>query len=239
MNTNDHQTSDWEHEILHQLDEYAGKYNFPMLDNLYIHNADIRLTVFRSNLEWLMIFQEIAYSERHGFVNDISAYGNKISNAGIQRGLTLASTVFGDSIFDDLGKCALDRYRIELKIRGNVLKLSPSKEDYERAGIHAESSTGSSISECIQILRLLTFLRPEEFFISDKELLDLCGRTDDGLEKFIQLEDWYHPDISSDELPSQSQCFQSLARAIARNDKKLYRCPPELWNTHWTNWETD
>jgi hypothetical protein len=232
MTANDHPYGNWEYEILHKLDESAKNYNFPMLNNAYLYYARIRLSAYRSNSEWLIIFQELAFSEMHGLINANSAYGNKI-DVPTMDALTIASTVSGKPIIDDQGNCLIDKYGFELNVRGKVIKMSPSEEDYQRAGI----STQSSEPDCILILRLLAFLRPEDFFMSDKELLDIWGRNNVGLEKFLQLEDWHHPNIAGDELPSQSQCFQSLARAIARDDRNLYYCPQEVFNTHWTNWK--
>jgi hypothetical protein len=56
------------------------------------------------------------------------------------------------------------------------------------------------------------------------------------LQKFLQLEDWCHPDIADNEMPSKNICFQNLVCAISANNASLYNCPEDMINTHWSNW---
>lgn len=228
--------SNWEFDILQQLDSYAEEYDFPMLNNVYFYNADIRLTAFRNSSEWLIVFEEIAVSEKqYAFVNSVSAYGNKIEKAGAQQAITVISEVPGKPIWDENRNFLLDRWNFDVVINGKIRNFTPSPKDYKRAKVDVESN----IKVPAQILSLLTFLIPNEFFLTDGRLLEICDRTNSNLEKFIQMEDWYHPNIADDELPSQSECLRSLALAIARNDQDLYTCPEEALNTHWSNWEEE
>jgi hypothetical protein len=223
----------WSTTILDQLDVYAKEYNFPMLDNAYLNHADVRLTAFRSSSEWAILFEEIAFSEWHGFINDVSAYGNKIKKPGTQGPTIIISELPGNPIWDDDGNFLLNRYSFEVMIQGKARSFRVSPEDYQRAGI----DVNSKMSAPAQLLRLLAFSIPNDFFMTDRMLLSKCGRTNSSLKKFIQLEDWYHPDIANDELPSENVCFQNLAHSIAKNNKDIYVCPHELLNTHWSNWE--
>lgn len=233
MLDNESNNNEWKTQILQQLDYFAQEYDFPMLDNIYNENADIRLTTFRSSTEWLLVFEEIALYKEHLFVNSLSAFGNKIIDSGIHEGIdNIISEVPGVPIWDESNKFLLSKWDFELVINGQEVKLTPTIEDYKNAGIEVNNT----VSDPLKILRLLTFLMPEKFFLTDSEILKICGRENSGLKIFIQLHSWYHPNIANDELPSDSVCFQSLAEAVSKNDKSLYSCPESMNNTHWSNW---
>jgi hypothetical protein len=61
------------------------------------------------------------------------------------------------------------------------------------------------------------------------------ARLREGLPQFLQLDQWYHPDIFSHEFPSETETFVQLADALATGDAARYHptVPP---NTHWRNW---
>jgi len=234
MNSVKAQGRGWQAEILEQLDTYAKDYDFPMLNNIYFHNADVRLTAFRNSSEWLIVFEEICVSKKQcSFINSVSAYGNKIQKPGTQQAITIISENPDIPIWDDNRNFLLDPWNCTVVINGELKNFTPSREDYSRARIDVESDLEVSA----KILRLLTYKIPNEFFQTDKKLLEICGRTNLNLNKFIQIYDWYHPDIADDELPSQSVCLESLSLAIERNEKNLYRCPEDSFNTHWSHWQ--
>jgi hypothetical protein len=66
--TNIHTDSD----ILKQLDTYAEENDFPMPDNTYFYNTDMRLKAFRSPTEWLIVFEEIALLNQYMLVNTVN-----------------------------------------------------------------------------------------------------------------------------------------------------------------------
>lgn len=232
---NSSQTNDWYKEILSQLDDFASKYDFPMLDNANFDNAAIRMTVFRSSIEWLIVFEEIALSKEPRFVNMITAYGNMIENPGTQQIIDVIIGKPGKPIWSDSREVLIDRYSFEVLVNGKVMSFSPSVEDYRQADV----DISSKLNAPLQVLRLLVFLVPEEIFFSDGMLLAICNRKNVVLEKFMQLYAWHHPDLANDELPSQLSCFQSLARAIQENNGDLYVCSEDEFNTHWSFWEVN
>jgi hypothetical protein len=223
---------DWEDEILDQLDAAAAEYNFPMLDNAYLRNAGIRLTVFRSPQEWLLVFEELAVSQPHGFVDVVSAYGNRVTEPGTQEAVTLAEEEEGQ-VWDENHTFLLDPSDFTVMLRSGEHRFQPSAEDYRRVGVEP----GADMPDAVRVLRLLAATMPEELYRSDDELLAICGRGDAGLNRFLQLDGWHHPDLANDEMPSDNECFRSLARALSVGDSHLYVCPQDIWNTHWSNWE--
>ena len=220
---------EWEEEILSQMDAGAAGYNFPMLNNAYLRGAGIRLDAFSNPSEWLVVFQELAVSEKHGLVNAVSAYGNRLAKPGLQEFVPLT----GPPPDEGEGP-GLDPWDFTLSIRGRARRFTPGAADYEAAGVDPEAD---NVPTSAKILRLLAAQMPDELYLSDDELLEVCGRAGAGLKKFLRLEDWHHPDIADDEMPSASPCLRSLAHALALNDAGLYECPEADFNTHWSRWE--
>ena len=71
-------------EILQQLDAAAEDFDFPMRDNVGYYPADIKMTVFRSEREWLIAVQELAYAIKDKrFVDTVFGYGNHVSKPGV------------------------------------------------------------------------------------------------------------------------------------------------------------
>jgi hypothetical protein len=223
-------------QILRQLDRYASEFDFPMLDNAYVELADMRLTAFRNASEWLIVFEDVGVFQEHTFMNTVSAYGNRVQEPGTQLGVDDIITPASDHpIWDDDGNFLLDPANFEVVINGQARRFTPSREEYERAGVDVDSD----VPDAVKILRLLTFLMPDQFFLSDARLLEICGRGDSSLKRFLQLDDWRHPDIAAGELPSESVCLRNLATAIAEDDAGSYSCPEEMFNTHWSNWMSE
>jgi hypothetical protein len=53
--------------------------------------------------------------------------------------------------------------------------------------------------------------------------------------QLLTLNEWHHPDIMQHQKPSETECFRSLADAIAMGNPSLYQ-PKEAPNTDWRNW---
>ena len=224
---------EWEEEILSQMDREAAEYHFPMLDNAYLCSAGIRLTAFSSASEWLIVFQQIGVMEDRDFANVVSAYGNRLDKPGVQEVARLVEPPPGGRIRDANEHLNLDMWDFTIAINGQVRHFTPSKEDYAAAGVDVDDEAPSPV----KILRLLVAQIPEELFLPDDKLLQICGRAGAGLKKFLQLEEWHHPDLANDERPGMNPCLRSLARALAMNDASLYECPAASFNTHWSQWE--
>ncbi|SRR5690554_965266 len=221
--------------ILKILDEGAYHYEFPMLDNIYFYLGQIKATAFRSTDEWLIVFQEISFSIRGGgFVNIITTFGNGLQN---NRNIVIEKIIFespDDKMFDDEGNFLLNPLHFKVIIKGIEREFSPSEKDYKNIGI---DNNDDKMPNEAKIIRYLLSVIPDELFYPTEELLRICDRENSNLEVFITLDGWSHPDLVNDEKPSEMRCFQSLAEALEKNDKRLYDCPEDEYNTHWSNWE--
>ena len=63
----------------------------------------------------------------------------------------------------------------------------------------------------------------------------MLERVPADLPRIFQLEEWHHPDLAGDELPSRSRTFQIIAMVLETGDADQYR-PVEEPNTHWRFW---
>ena len=56
-----------------------------------------------------------------------------------------------------------------------------------------------------------------------------------ALTEVLVLDEWHHPDVCAEQLPSASTTFPQLARVLATGDVTHYRPTPDP-NTHWRFW---
>ncbi len=221
-------------EILEILDKGAESYDFPMLDNIYFYLGKIKLILFRNDNEWLIVFQKISFSIRAGDVdNTIIAFGNKLKENGIQSIQRLIPYDL-NHMFDDNNNFLLNLFHFKVVIHNIEREFNPTRKDYQKLGIDLDDR---KTTDEAKLTRYLTYTIPEELFLRPARLLEICRRNENNPGVFLELEDWYHPDLVNDEKPSEISNFQSLAEALAKNDQSLYQCPEEDYNTHWSNWE--
>jgi len=215
-------------DILTTLDEATASYSFPVLNNVEIDLAAIRMTAFRNSDEWLIVFQEIAFAAGfHGFANAVAAYGNRLKVQGVQRVIVPVSfSGKGDS-----SKLNIHDFAVRVH-KSRARHFNPSVADYRMAHV----DVGDESRAETKILRYLASRIVDEFCVSDDVLLRACKRRSARLRKFMEIDKWHHPDVADDERPSKTDCFKSLARALARGDASLYKCNPASFNTGWWQW---
>jgi hypothetical protein len=51
----------------------------------------------------------------------------------------------------------------------------------------------------------------------------------------LRLEEWTHPNLAAEELPSHSETFQMIADVLVSGNSSFYK-PTLAPNTHWRNW---
>ena len=224
--------TDWEDDIVRQLDMAFDNLDFPAFRNYYYPSAGMRLTAFRSQDEWLITIDDLVYAVKERlFFNMVFAFGNKITRQGYQSVSEVVSEAPSSPLWQSCEQFALDMWDFTVKIRGRTRHFSVSAQDYRRAQINLQAD----MKPALRMLRLLASLVPDELFLSDDALLAACKRI--NLPRFIQLKEWHHPSQYEWEFPSQTICFQSLAQAIAKNKPELYTCPEPI-NSHWSYWES-
>ncbi len=222
--------------ILSQLDNCAGIYDFPMLNNMYFYKANLRMKVFRNSQEWLIFIAELAFSIKERlFVNLIYSYGNKVEKPGLIWPYEIIAPVLSEPFFNDDGSTfLLDIKNFEVMINNQVRNFHFNDSDYINARIDPNDI---DMPNEAKIIRILSHHLSDELFYNNQQLLEVAKKSNNHLELFLELNDWQHPDLAEDELPSDIPCFQKLAESIVVGNPKLYHCPEEMYNTHWSNWE--
>lgn len=244
--------------ILKLLERYQCFDNF---FPVYFAYAGARLTAFRDSDEWIVALEVIGYDSKGDFVTNImSACGNKlIQHEGgvkgqIKRLLKPSSSEelpwYRDIVLlpdptsksyphfeeDENGTIVLNPLDFRVSIRGYVRRFMPTYEDYERQGIDLSKRTSApEIDALVKIVRYLCATQPESLFHAPIEILSRLGRSA-TIPVFIQAYGWRHPDFRKQERISDSPCLRKLAEALASNDRSLYDCPEDIWNTHWSFW---
>jgi len=215
-------------DILAKFDQSAAEYAFPMIDNANYDNAAIRLTVFRNDDEWLVVFQEISfYPAMNEFADVITAFGNRLKQQGA---LSARPTV---SLTDRPDSPPPDIHDFTVHVNGGpARRFTPSRDDYRSAHVDVDDRSRAKT----KIIRYLASQIRRELFVDDDTLLKICERSSAGLQMFIELDEWHHPNLADDEPPSETPCFKSLAQALARGDAGLYKCEPARFNTGWWQW---
>ena len=221
-----------EREILQVLDAVAEDFIFPMLDNANSYFGASRLTVFRDSSEWLVVFSVVQFqAQAQIFFTFVSGFGNKLADKQCQKGMEEIIRKSPDSPwYSEDGKFVLDLHKFTLIIRDSKRTFTPSMADYKRAGIPGNAKMAPEA----KVLRYLVHKCVNDLHATPAEMLEACGRQDAKLKIFVSTDEYYHPNLADEELPSSTESFSSLAKAVAMNDPALF-IPGES-NTHWKNW---
>ncbi|AUS99717.1 hypothetical protein CLI64_04540 [Nostoc sp. CENA543] len=212
------------HEILECLDQAHRNLDFPGFGKINIDMVSARLTGFRNDYYWVLVFEELVHW-----------YGL----AGIQP--VLAITAFsnrpdiGNGLFATLYPVEIeneDDYEntnaLHLKIRGESLTVEPKsipKHHYCNFGFNL-------------LVYLLSDYR-SQMLATEQELLSIVSHE---LIQVIQLDNWHHPNVygwnfaaNRHFLPSDAQSMQMIAKVLVTGNPNFYQ-PCEESNVDWRRW---
>jgi hypothetical protein len=222
-------------DILHQLDDCAREFTFPMLDNGYVYLAAVRLTAYRDNARWALVIEDLGASPRASGHDSISnclyCFGNCLKRPpGTANEDFLVLTEDGEDgpTFDDEYGWYVNENVHTIRIRGNLVPIQLDSEGLTEKGIVLEEPQVNGA----ELLRALVSEYREQLLASETELRQ---RVPIDLPMLLRLEEWHHPDLAGDELPSGSSTFQSIANVLVSGDPSRYQ-PTQPPNTHWSNW---
>ena len=231
-------------EILKHLDE-----NMDIdLANPNFDLADTRMTVFRSEKNWVIFIELVGATVGAYEGVSIYAFGNCIGQQGFIEQRSLFSTPEDAPLTDKDGIWIGDRSQFSVIIRGKRYDFKPTKEDYLAAGITFPDDRIGPDSLCpIDLIRFLCHHLNHPFFVSedylryllDKLAVEAIKKRDwcslgHEMSLFFQTREWQHPDIALGEKPSQMKYFRVLAKAIEKGDiSELTKLDPSIFNTDW------
>uniref|UniRef100_UPI003B52815D DUF7003 family protein n=1 Tax=Roseovarius indicus TaxID=540747 RepID=UPI003B52815D len=221
--------------ILGALDASAMGYVLPMLDHGYLYLAATRMSLFRSERHWAVVFEVFGFSPRVGVPDlwvttidgEIDASG---SSADDRHGRHPKAQTFrpvpdGDWIdVEDPERVAAEG---RLVLRGREMPL-PERGAYAAAGIDLLEARPLVFELC----RYLAAMHREEVLATEAERR---GNIAPDMAQVMVLDDWHHPDLAGGELPGDTETFRQLAEVLATGDASIYTAP-ETGNTHWRNW---
>ncbi len=223
-------------EILQQFDACAREYTFPMLDNGYVYLGTVRLTAYRDPERWALVIEVVGYSPRaggfDGFDNALHLFGNCLKRAPGTANEDFLHPVSegpdGPTFEDECSEVVLPEAR-SLTLRDQVVPLHLAPDALAAKGIELVAPPE------IRGADLLRSLLPEhrELLLATEE--ELRARIPADLPQILRLDEWHHPDLASDELPSQSETFRMIADVLVTGDASRYR-PTADPNTDWRNW---
>jgi hypothetical protein len=223
-------------DILSQLDKCAEEFTFPMLDNGYVYPVESRLTAYRDDKRWVLIIEAVGFNYRggghDGITNCLHIFGNCIlfkPGTDNSNFLYMMDNSEEGETFDSEFMEHLNPSVNSMLLRNKRIKIEHNLGFYESKGIQLEEPPK------IKIWEFLRGLVPEysmDLLATDDELRN---RVPSDIPEFLRLTEWFHPDLASDEKPSQNETFIMIAKALATGDKSKYT-PTKPPNNHWTNW---
>jgi hypothetical protein len=224
-----------EAEILGQLDDCAIKFEFPMLDNGYIYPADVRLHAYADQTRWALIIEDLGYHLRAGDHDGITSclqyYGNCLPR---KPGATNEDLVMvthdgpDEDTFQEEINWYLRSLKGEIYIRDQLIAFDCTPTTLAKKGI----STADGQPTGTELLRSLLPEYRDLLLANEKELR---RQIPNDIPLIFHLDQWYHPDLAGDDLPSGNETFQQIAMILCTGDTSLY-APSQPPNTHWSNW---
>jgi Uri superfamily endonuclease len=189
-----------QNEILFTLDNHRNGLDpaFFELGHPYVYPVDSRINLFRDDTggRWALAIELLGYNPRAGYITlEITYYGNCLIN------LEYASNYYSNSYrifpvstesFDDTieGEC-LKPDAEQWIVRGEKVKLSREKQDYEDASITLKEFEPGEIS-AEEAARLVVQQYRHLFRATDDELYKSIPRE---LQKILVIDEWYHRDF--------------------------------------------
>ncbi|WP_276479816.1 DUF7003 family protein [Paraflavitalea pollutisoli] len=223
-------------DILQQLDMCADEFQFPMFDNGYVYLVDSRLSAYRNEKEWALLIEVVGYSYRggghDGITNCLHVYGNCLPFGPGTRNenfLYLTADSEEGETFDEEYEQALNPTTNSMQLREQKITIPHDIDYYKSAGVDLENPPKVNIWE---FLRGINLGYKEQFLATEKEIRQ---RIPADLPRVLLLDEWFHPDLASEEKPGNHRTFQMIAQVLETGNPRLYQ-PTEQPNNHWKNW---
>jgi len=234
-------------QILSILDDCCESFQFPMLDNGYVYLAATRLSLFCSTAAWAMIIEVFGFSPRAGIPDTkIYTFASKLTNRKSPQDYVsrqayenyLANNPHNEfeSVFpieeggwqDQDDDEMISQHASEIVVRNKKVKLPPSNV-YEKIGVELEQAPRVQVFELCRYLAEIE--RSQVLATVDERRIHVLPE----MTELLVLDEWHHPDLRNDELPSEAETFQQFAEILANVNVNAYR-PTQAANTHWRNW---
>ncbi len=247
-------------EILDNLEAWWPGWFDPSINPIETHFrvADARMTVFRSERQWVILFERVDYHVgQNEYQVSLCAYGNCLQE-GFEPYFRHPFEFDEEAtqVNPETGSWILQRDRFCIWFNGRRLDFTPTPQDYAAAGIvFDEEPQRPDMIHPEQLLRFLCDHLGHPFFNSEDSLRSIIDTfqaqpsepvyhqigLSHHLSLFLQTREWQHTDFGEDgefQCPSDVPGFHILARAIASGDLTEWNSQnPTTFNTDWRPWE--
>lgn len=188
-----------EQEILFTLDNYRNGLDpaFFELGHPYVYPIDSRINLFRDKGDqWALAIELLGYNPRGGYITlAITYYGHCLINLEYTSDYysnwysvyPITRESFENTIEGECLKPGADHWIV----RGEKVKLSHNRKEYEEAGIAVKELQPGEIN-AEEVGRLLVTQYRDLFRATDEELYKSVPR---GLQKILVIDEWYHRDF--------------------------------------------
>jgi len=231
--------------ILGVFDQAAEAFTFPMLDNGYVYLAASRLSLFRSDEHWAVVFEIFGFSPRAGHPdlsivtissklhhrdkpsNYVSneAYGNYLKNNPYWE-VRNFWPISNEEWIDENNPEFVAKQG-EILLRDQPIQI-PHPSAYETKGIVLQEEQPAVFELC----RYLAHDNREALLATESERrVSILP----DMKQILLLDEWHHPDLINGQSPSQTETFQRLASVLEKNSPGL-NSSEEAVNNHWRNW---
>lgn len=232
-------------KILSILDQCTEKFTFPMLDNGYVYLAATRMSLFRSIEEWAIVIEVFGFSPRSCIPdNHIYTFASRIHQRK-KRSSYATDQAYEKYLENNPNNESRFIYPIDNEdwfdednpefIGGSRFCLLreqkndfPLLDEYLKNGVILEAEK----PQVFELCRLLAAQERSKVLANEEEKRENIFPE---MKQILQLEEWHHPDVVEDELPSQCETFQQISRVLVTGDLTHYQ-PTLKPNTAWENW---
>jgi hypothetical protein len=237
--------------ILDAIDAYSRDFGhsyysrFPrMLGNEdHVYHVAARMTLFRDTKHWAILIEHLSYMPRAGGTQAvhlrIHPFGNCLRRYPLSSNAFWNSTVINPVRYfpippkDDetFWEYVPDCVHSIVTHKRKRIPISRQPRTYRKLGLRGlENENGLHLS-CV--LRAIAHQYREELFASDRALRSHLRIK---VPQFLRLNDWFHPFLLEDEMPSEISTIRQIAHALASGNSRDYRAP-ENPSCHWRFWQ--
>ena len=234
-------------DVLSVLDTCCDDFTFPMLDNGYVYLAATRMSLYRSAQDWAMVIEVFGFSPRAGLpdthVYTFASHVRRTRNAEqyvsqAAYDAHVKNNPHNESVFvfpiqpggwQSAENCELlAEGQHSVHVRDTIVQV-PALAAY---AAHEITLGEPNAARVFELCRLLAATQRERVLATPQERRQ-CVPPE--LEQVLQLEEWHHPDVVTNERPSSSAFFRAMASILVGAETSTYR-PSLPANTHWQHW---
>lgn len=211
-------------EILGQLDQAAGRCNWPILENVNVDMASVRLHAYGDGARWALVMEVLGTNIGAGpssIHTTLYCYGNCLKTRETLS-LVLSADV-GPALDKHTGELRSDGY---ILVRGRRVAVDLSPATLERLEIRPRLAEPGDF----ELLLTLLSEHREALLATREELAEIVPA---DLSELLLLDEWNHPRVN--ERPSDTETFRLLAQVLATGQAEHWR-PLTAPNTDWPNW---